>query len=401
MAFGDWRDKLRPASYRGVPFVVESSELQSGRRLVLHKFPNRDKPEPEDFGRELREWTLEAFVLGDDYLERRDRLLEACESRNTTGAVLIHPTFGHRLVVARRVRVRETTDELRMARLTIEFVEIDAVKLGPKSGPKTSDPGASTEKAAVAVDGAAEADFARVVKVEDAPEEDRTSIATELEAISRKLRGLSFARAEREALAEFVRSADRLATDAASLALEPADLVIAVVEAVRSLRAAASDAVGALHAYEILLDLEPLALPGDGVGPYGNAVATVELFRRAVASEAARTISGIRWSHYEQAIAERARLLERFDSIEASATSELYALLVKLRRAVLTAVPPPGETLPRLATVTLPATTPALRLAFELYEDPTRAGEIQRRNSVRNASFLPGGVPIEVLSGGA
>jgi prophage DNA circulation protein len=275
------------------------------------------------------------------------------------------------------------------------------VKLGPKSGPKTSDPGASTEKAAVAVDGAAEADFARVVKVEDAPEEDRTSIATELEAISRKLRGLSFARAEREALAEFVRSADRLATDAASLALEPADLVIAVVEAVRSLRAAASDAVGALHAYEILLDLEPLALPGDGVGPYGNAVATVELFRRAVASEAARTISGIRWSHYEQAIAERARLLERFDSIEASATSELYALLVKLRRAVLTAVPPPGETLPRLATVTLPATTPALRLAFELYEDPTRAGEIQRRNSVRNASFLPGGVPIEVLSGGA
>ena len=52
-----WREDLRPASFRGVPFLVDESHVVIGRRVVLHEYPLRDKPYAEDLGknREYRE----------------------------------------------------------------------------------------------------------------------------------------------------------------------------------------------------------------------------------------------------------------------------------------------------------------------------------------------------------
>ncbi len=47
----NWADKYQQAFFRGVPFYVERAELEAGRRLQVHTFPNRETPYTEDLGR--------------------------------------------------------------------------------------------------------------------------------------------------------------------------------------------------------------------------------------------------------------------------------------------------------------------------------------------------------------
>ncbi|HAW0191952.1 TPA: DNA circularization protein, partial [Escherichia coli] len=88
----NWRDNLYDASFRGVPFSVESDEGSFGRRVQVHEYPNRDKPYTEDLGRATRRLTINAYLVGDDYAEQRDRLITAIETAGP--GTLIHPQFG-------------------------------------------------------------------------------------------------------------------------------------------------------------------------------------------------------------------------------------------------------------------------------------------------------------------
>ncbi|EGK8325810.1 DUF2313 domain-containing protein [Escherichia coli] len=62
----NWRDNLYDASFRGVPFSVESDEGSFGRRVQVHEYPNRDKPYTEDLGRATRRLTINAYLVGAD-----------------------------------------------------------------------------------------------------------------------------------------------------------------------------------------------------------------------------------------------------------------------------------------------------------------------------------------------
>ncbi len=73
----EWRSLLRPASYAGVGFSVSGTDDSGGRAVVLHSIPGRQNPYPEDMGEAEREIDIEAFIVGPDYMTRRDKLLEA------------------------------------------------------------------------------------------------------------------------------------------------------------------------------------------------------------------------------------------------------------------------------------------------------------------------------------
>jgi prophage DNA circulation protein len=72
--------QARQASFRGVPFKVFTTDTTFGRRLVEHTFVKRDTPYQEDLGRKVREFTIEAFVVGSDYESQRDALITAAET---------------------------------------------------------------------------------------------------------------------------------------------------------------------------------------------------------------------------------------------------------------------------------------------------------------------------------
>lgn len=118
-----WKRILRQASFRGVPFHIDDRELEGGRRIENHEYPKRSNPPnfPEDMGRRTREWSVDGYVIGDDYGAQRDRLIAACE-REGAGTYTDHWGLSHRVKCV-KFRVRETSKEGRMCRFSLDFIE--------------------------------------------------------------------------------------------------------------------------------------------------------------------------------------------------------------------------------------------------------------------------------------
>ena len=51
---GPWVDALQPASWRGAPFAVRTSQIRRGRRIAVHEHPFRDDVWAGDLGRGTR-----------------------------------------------------------------------------------------------------------------------------------------------------------------------------------------------------------------------------------------------------------------------------------------------------------------------------------------------------------
>ena len=87
----NWRDRLLPASFRGVGFWIDQAKTPVGRKGQLHEYPQRDLPFFEDLGQQAKTHDLTAFIIGADCLEQRDKLLQALEQGS---GELVHPWLG-------------------------------------------------------------------------------------------------------------------------------------------------------------------------------------------------------------------------------------------------------------------------------------------------------------------
>lgn len=90
---------LREASYEGIRFDVDSATLSFGRRTVTHEFPQRDAPYVEDLGKATRQFSIQGFIVGDDFIDRSKRLIDKVESqvgtdRRANHGKLVHPWLG-------------------------------------------------------------------------------------------------------------------------------------------------------------------------------------------------------------------------------------------------------------------------------------------------------------------
>jgi prophage DNA circulation protein len=119
---GIYNFTYQKASFRGAEFAVFDAEVLFGRRNVLHEYPLRDDPFAEDLGKKAREYTINAFVIGDDYLSARNALMKAIEEQDTPGT-LVHPTLGAISVIPKDCRVKFNNKEGGIEYFTLTFVE--------------------------------------------------------------------------------------------------------------------------------------------------------------------------------------------------------------------------------------------------------------------------------------
>jgi prophage DNA circulation protein len=95
----------------------------------------------------------------------------------------------------------------------------------------------------------------------------------------------------------------------------------------------------------------------------------------------------------------REAVLSGIDAAADYAPDVLFGPLSDLRLATAVDLTTRGAQLPRISHVELSATQPALVAAYTVYGDAARDLEIVTRNGVRHPGRVPGGVPLEVLSG--
>ena len=75
-----WRDSLRPASFRSVPFKTEAGAKVGGRRGQTFEFPKRDDPSDEDIGRRAKRFSISGYLIGPDHNIQADLLERALDA---------------------------------------------------------------------------------------------------------------------------------------------------------------------------------------------------------------------------------------------------------------------------------------------------------------------------------
>jgi prophage DNA circulation protein len=114
-----WIKGYSQASFRGVEFFIKGHSHSGGRRIATHIFPEREKPSYEDLGEKEQPYSLNAYILGDNYWGQRNELKDALNLEGP--GLLVHPYFGTMTVVCDSYTLTETTAEGRKATFNITF----------------------------------------------------------------------------------------------------------------------------------------------------------------------------------------------------------------------------------------------------------------------------------------
>jgi prophage DNA circulation protein len=114
----NWRDRLLPASFRGVGFWIDQAKTPVGRKGQLHEYPQRDLPYFEDLGQQARIHDITAFIIGADCLEQRDKLLKALEAGS---GELVHPWLGRLQVKVGECDMTHTRQDGGLVTFSLKF----------------------------------------------------------------------------------------------------------------------------------------------------------------------------------------------------------------------------------------------------------------------------------------
>jgi prophage DNA circulation protein len=422
-----WRDKLQTGSIGGVPFKVISSEIQVGRRNVVHEYPGRDIPYAEDMGREKRTFSFGAFVIGDNYMEWRDRLVAVLEQYGSHELVL---PYGGRMqvVVSSPARITESTAEGGMARFQLTFTESgEATNPAPRVDTK-----AAVEAAADEAQVEAERGFFDDFNVDGLQDYVPTEALASVTGALNDIQSAANKVLPGGLLPEFTHQLLGLVGSASSLMRMPANLASGIFGQIKALSGIANSPLGALSGLRSLFSFGSAAKPvPNSVGgvPYinkagapiyigqpglpavvntsvtpgrqqqaVNQMAVSSLVQRAAVIEAARVATQIAPVSYGEAIALRNEIADKLEELAETAPDKIFVTLTKLRIAVINDITVRAADLSRTVNYTVPATLPALVVVHHLYGNVDQADEIIARNKIRHPGFVPGARSIEVLT---
>lgn len=405
----DWQAILRRASFRGARFWVEEDQAKYGRRLVVHEFPNRDRPFVEDMGEKAIHFTVNAYVAGDASLGEAGALIAACRQRGAGSLVL--PTDGGTSVRCISCERQFHLDKLGFIGFKLEFVEAGAGIGAFPIGLMEALAGAAAVSAVTAIVGSFMSTFTTLTQ-------DSWVVAAARGSVLEAVAALDVARQHTtmdpdvgadvyQQLTVISRNADALAADGpdtvavrqanlstAGVANATGGLPTAIANVVQALREGAGDEIAAAETLWALADYGLPAPVPQSTGAserqlVANAAAVGTLVRQIVLVELATAVAWADWSDRATAVRWRARIAEAFAREIGGAAPELRVALADVRGRAVEAISRKMADLQPVVTVRASAVTPSIVWAYRLYGDAARAGDLVGRNNVRHPSAMP------------
>lgn len=395
-----WRDRLLTASYRGVEFFIDSEEIEGGKRAEIHEYPERDEPFIEELGKGARTFRVACYILGDDFIDERDKLLDAFETAGP--GTLVLPTRGEFSAICLSHRSIQSSDEGRIARIEATFVRA-GLNAFPQALSDTREAVLDSVEPGIL---ASSARFLARFTADALPDWVEQSAADGIAAIRDGLRTVvDLVDGPADETASLVRALDDFGDDALDLAREPARMaaefqshMLALGElgaTPRRLYDTLASSLGALDSLDVTA----------GVTPHRITAATQsdalrEIYRRNVVLELARVSTRVDFESREDALAFAddlgAKLQDEISVAGDVQDDEGLAALQEALGAIVADLDARAKQLPRRTTLELAVSTPALVVAHRAHGDATRDAEIVARNRVRNPAFVPAG-EIEIL----
>ena len=419
-------ENLRPASFRGVAFEVESHSESGGRRVELHEYPLRDTPYAEDLGKKAGKWQIEAFLVNgkSDYAERRDKLREAL---NASGpGTLIHPYLGELSVSVDGYSLKETTREGGYCTFSISFVEAGQ----PVEPDVEKDTAANVLDKAEAAKEAATAGFL----------DEYMPLLEDLEGLAGKVPALlSEATAFLGTPLSILSRAQSAASSVLALPDRLASRILGYLGTIRQLGGIATSGLK-MNALTALLGKKSAGTasswlvtsngviagivgetswPQAGGGSIGGGTPSpetlgvvastvanraetplIDLIAAGAVIEAAIESADADYGTADEALASRDAVIDAIDEVQrANCSDAVFTALSELAVAVNEDLTTRGAELPKLGSATLFMSMPALAASYRLYGDVGQADAIVARNRIRHPGRVPGGVPLEVIRG--
>jgi prophage DNA circulation protein len=394
-----WRDKLQQGKFRNAPFFWKSAETDLGRRTARHDYPFRDDAFFEDMGKVPREFTLEMYVIGADYMEARDLLARAFEAPGP--ATLVHPTLGTlKVVVCGRVKLREATDEGGMARFTATFVLAGDNKFPTAVVDTVS---AVSGRASQASDVALAA-FASSFTVAAKPGFIKVEAISRLRSIADTIQGIANRIPTDIDTPQLLQDARAFASSVSSLITRPLDLARNMVSLLDEVAALGIDPLARFGIHQGMFDLgwdwaKVTPTTPSRILEAANQAVIVDLVRQAAVIGAALTATEIDFPSYQDAVVIRDQLGDALDGLmEVTLDDAVYVALADLRAAVVVDISTRGADLVRIVQYTPAQTLPALVLSYRLYGDADKADALLSRNNISHPGFVPGGKALEVTT---
>ena len=392
-----WKDGFSSTGdFRGAEFRVRESELEAGRRVQAHEYPQRDTPHVEDLGRKARRLKFEAYCIGDNYKVARDALIAKVEQPGAGS--LNHPYHGTLTVTVTSFRVRESTRHGGYAAITIECVES-----GENTFPTaTASTQTAVKRIAASTSTSSMAVFAESFEIDDSGS-DVPDFLAELDAIFKKVE----------------HATGTVSSVVADLLSTPGQLGEKIASIITGISASAADPLQALNLLTTLFNAgsDPVITNSSPRAQQAaqNVKMTNELVRTQAVTEAAIASATLELSPAKQGNTPitrdrvyeiRTEILSAIDARQRSTdvvTGEpindaLFTELADLRTAVAIDLSTRGSRLPAVQRYVPGATLPALVVSHQLYGDASRETELLNLNNTRHPGFVAGGQSIEVLS---
>ncbi len=188
-----------------------------------------------------------------------------------------------------------------------------------------------------------------------------------------------------------------------SVVTDPAQFPLAVLALLGTVRRACANPADALRILASLAGLTVAVNFGiDGLGAEMNRLAAdgAVLFRRAAAISLARASADYVPTSQQDAAAVQAQVGDVLDAVAIEAADRFedasFAALDRLRVAVVNDLQRRGANLAPVVIRELPEPAPAEAIAYRLYGDASRAGDLVARNDPPHPGFLP--LQIEALA---
>lgn len=395
MGAAKWRSRLQPGSFRGVPFYIDEGGQEGGRRWVHFEYPLRDLPYSEDLGRSQRRFSLRVYVIGDDYMGTRDRLLAACEAPGS--GKLVHPYLGQINVCLDGYRLRESDNEGGIA-----YFDLACSESSESSAPDpVMAPGSMLQQASGGLLNGAQSNFADTFKAVGAGLPDWVSMST-LKEIGGFASELGLMGANKSGLGSMLNNLpDNL--DAASVSgfVKQGIGMVAGPEMLQTYTGYGKKALGYLD------KLGSFKLGGEKKEPAGrllrtttnltplqarvaaNTAALEQLINQTAVSYLAGPIAIAPLTSYAELSALRANVLELFDYVAIAAPAVVARPLALFRTAVLRQLLRRGASLLPLREYSTMRPTASRVLAQRLYQDQARGPELVARTRAIHPGFLP------------
>ena len=417
MADPTWKQGLLDAKLDDVVFLYREVRNTSGRRTDVTEFSGRDEPYVEDHGKMFFRTACQAFLIGDNYVPQRDRLIDILTSGGTKR--FQHPYLGD-IPVQVHGEVTWIESDTNGGVVTFDFTLVQVGEAEPLIRITFEDQ-APARVAAVAEVSAAEpwdlsdatgallgsvvSEIQRGVSMLAAVNGEIEATLGEISQVSQALQHLS-----RE-VAKLVSTPQRLKANLFAIFLALGDIL---ANAVPNPRLSSPSVAASSAGVRIVADLTaqsftelfsftstarnyvtpiPQAQQEDRV--HGSITST---FRQGAIFTAISAYAGVQLESSNDATLVIQTLDTRMSDTMASLTDpKVYSLFERLKADTIEHLVKVSQNAPRVKTTLTRATESSVMLAYRLFGDARRAEDIVLRNKIPHPLFIPAYISIESL----